>query len=352
MKDLRNSKYMNEIINKINEVISNLKEKIPFKKPGTDSDDDTVLEEGANETPTEDEDEKNFDEMAEEQVEEEQASTNEKNDSNKRNKLIIQIVLGGLVLYLVYDEFFSPPEVEPSLEVSSKKSPVAQTPEPQKPDRPVKPPAPVPVPPPPVPVPPPPAVVKQPVPPSPVKKTSKIPSPGVQPGSPPASLGKIVNVSDKLAEGEKPEKLLGGPPPLKAEETEPGDSGEVLAQVPFQEGKTEKILVDSEKKTALAPSIEPPPKIRKKLEYTSPPDYTQSGRGLVYNCKGQHWACVDKSSYFQCRKNYFWARQENKPPECAIKNVYANDTDCHIVHEHYLNNQQSTDFCEVLEPTL
>ena len=361
---------MNEIKNKINEIVNNLKEKISFKKSNLDSDDDTALEEEINETQTDKEDEK----VAEDTVGEEWSSTTEDKDSGKKNKLIIQIILGGLVLYLVYDEFFSPSEVEPSPEITSEKSSTDQSTEPKKMVNSVTPVIPKPSPTPPQNLVKPPAATatQQPVqknlnaPPSSLEKTKNVSLPSSTSPENSSASEKSTEISASSSEkleissgvspppeklGTAPKKLLGGPPPLKAEEADPGASGEALAQIPVQ-GTTTQVPVDSKKEAASSSSTQPLPKIRQKLEYTAPPDYTQAGRGLVYNCKGQHWACVDKSSYFQCRKNYFWARQESKPPECAIKNVYANDTDCHIIHEHYLNNQQSTDFCKVLESTL
>ena len=83
----------------------------------------------------------------------------------------------------------------------------------------------------------------------------------------------------------------------------------------------------------------------KKLGYTAPPSYTRAGRGLVYNCKGLHWACVDKLSYLQCHENFKWAKRNKKPPECATKNVYASPADCEIVQSHFVSTSEPTPFC-------
>ena len=40
----------------------------------------------------------------------------------------------------------------------------------------------------------------------------------------------------------------------------------------------------------------PAPKKMEVKAYVAPPAYDNLGRGLVYNCKGRHWACVDKDS--------------------------------------------------------
>jgi hypothetical protein len=86
-------------------------------------------------------------------------------------------------------------------------------------------------------------------------------------------------------------------------------------------------------------------KIGKASKYVEPPTYDRPGRGLVYNCIGKHWACVDKFSFFQCRENYIWNKQKVKHPECVIKNVYSSEKDCSIVQSFYINNNEPTEFC-------
>ncbi len=80
-------------------------------------------------------------------------------------------------------------------------------------------------------------------------------------------------------------------------------------------------------------------------EYVEPPNYKRLGRGLVYNCVGRHWACVDKFSYFQCRENSKWSSANKKTPECVTKNVYASEKDCSVVQLHFINTREATDFC-------
>lgn|GEM_PF-1437243 len=87
--------------------------------------------------------------------------------------------------------------------------------------------------------------------------------------------------------------------------------------------------------------------IDRKMEYVEPPNYKRIGRGLVYNCTGGHWACVDKFSYFQCRENTKWSQVNNKGPECVVKNVYASDKDCGIIQLHYININEPTEFCNI-----
>jgi hypothetical protein len=79
--------------------------------------------------------------------------------------------------------------------------------------------------------------------------------------------------------------------------------------------------------------------------YTAPPEYFSRGRGLVYNCKGGHWACVDKESYFQCRDNQKWQKKENKTIECHTINVYSGYKDCKIIQLHNIHTLVKTKFC-------
>lgn len=86
--------------------------------------------------------------------------------------------------------------------------------------------------------------------------------------------------------------------------------------------------------------------VKDEVQYVEPPDYTRVGRGLVYNCKGGHWACVEREAYFQCRDNMLWNDENKKASECATHNVYASEEDCKTIHIHYVNTSQSTDFCK------
>jgi hypothetical protein len=82
------------------------------------------------------------------------------------------------------------------------------------------------------------------------------------------------------------------------------------------------------------------------IKYIPPPNYEKIGRGLVYNCKDHHWACVDKIRYFECHSNNLWNKQEKKNPECVpSKEVYESDKDCQIMQVHYINTVKKTSFC-------
>ncbi len=82
-----------------------------------------------------------------------------------------------------------------------------------------------------------------------------------------------------------------------------------------------------------------------KKEYVAPPKYDQIGRGLVYNCGGKHWACVDKPAYFQCKDNYLHNSTEGKAVECYPSEVYASYDDCKTVQIHHINMVKEVDFC-------
>ena len=81
-------------------------------------------------------------------------------------------------------------------------------------------------------------------------------------------------------------------------------------------------------------------------DYLAPPSYEVMGRGLVYNCKGKHWACVNRDAYFACRDNMRWNPTHHKPHECYLVNVYATEEDCRLIQIHNINFGEKTDFCE------
>ncbi len=85
---------------------------------------------------------------------------------------------------------------------------------------------------------------------------------------------------------------------------------------------------------------------QKEQEYVAPPTYEELGRGLVYNCKGKHWACINKDAYFKCRDNLKWNTAHSKPIECSTVNVYATNEDCELIQIHNINTREKTDFCK------
>lgn len=85
--------------------------------------------------------------------------------------------------------------------------------------------------------------------------------------------------------------------------------------------------------------------------YIEPPNYLRSGRGLVYNCKENHWACVDKFSYFTCFENQKWNEENSQSSECVTRDVYASASDCAAIQKFYVNKPEPTDFCGNQEST-
>ncbi len=111
--------------------------------------------------------------------------------------------------------------------------------------------------------------------------------------------------------------------------TEPSDN----------ESMTDKILEDLEKQVK-----KEQPKESKK-EYVAPPDYEYRGRGMVYNCSGKHWACVDGPSYKSCEDNYSSSKYLKKPIECYPFNVYDNQKGCEAMQNRLVSSNAKTDFC-------
>ena len=61
--------------------------------------------------------------------------------------------------------------------------------------------------------------------------------------------------------------------------------------------------------------------VPKKVKYMAPPDYTKFGRGLVYNCVLNHWACIDRPRWFECKGNEKFNDFYGKKKECHVVNV-------------------------------
>lgn len=81
------------------------------------------------------------------------------------------------------------------------------------------------------------------------------------------------------------------------------------------------------------------------VTYTAPPQYLDRGRGLVYNCKDGHWACISGGSYSRCQQNKKWNDQEKKNTECNPVEVYATDQDCLQAQKLKVDFSSDTSFC-------
>jgi hypothetical protein len=84
----------------------------------------------------------------------------------------------------------------------------------------------------------------------------------------------------------------------------------------------------------------------KELKQSGPPEYTRMGRGLVYNCKDGHWACLSKDEYATCKANRQWNEKNSKKLECFEVSVYATDKDCTTAQRIKVDSVAQTDFCK------
>ena len=80
--------------------------------------------------------------------------------------------------------------------------------------------------------------------------------------------------------------------------------------------------------------------------YVSPPDYEYRGRGLVYNCGGKHWACVDGPSYKNCEDNHAFQDKKNAKIECYPFNVYETTRGCELMQNRLVSSGAKTEFCK------
>ena len=87
-------------------------------------------------------------------------------------------------------------------------------------------------------------------------------------------------------------------------------------------------------------------KFQRSLSPVAAPDYNDIGRALVYNCKGQHWACVSTRSYKECGQNYNWNSTQGKMIECYPVETYMDDFDCESMQQFKIDSVANTDFCK------
>lgn len=82
-----------------------------------------------------------------------------------------------------------------------------------------------------------------------------------------------------------------------------------------------------------------------KTEYVAPPNYENVGRGLVYNCSGLHWACIDGPSYKTCEDNSSSTKYLKKKAECFPFNVYETQSGCEKMQNRMVSSSAKTEFC-------
>ncbi len=79
--------------------------------------------------------------------------------------------------------------------------------------------------------------------------------------------------------------------------------------------------------------------------YVSPPNYLNKGRGLTYNCKEKHWACLEKTEYRKCQKNHAYNQFHKKDIECYPSEVLKTVDDCARMQLKKVYRAPTTDFC-------
>lgn len=105
---------------------------------------------------------------------------------------------------------------------------------------------------------------------------------------------------------------------------------------------TESILKDLEVKVNATKEKE---NLIQALSPVAAPEYEIIGRGLVYNCAGKHWACIDSVSFKTCQQNYSWNSQKNKEIECYPLDNYDTMEDCAAVQQYKIDSVTDTKFC-------
>ncbi len=347
---------VDELKEKLNGFIEELKKKLPSKGRKQDSDDDEELED---EELSEEELEDDFDEATgkvevnpddlkdelddlddegeEGEEDEDIEEDDEEEKKKKQKKLLINGLLVVIIIYLSYDQFIGEGEAPtPTPAVQKQTKPVAKKPKKavKKKPRKVKKEQPVEKPTPAAKVTPVPTPVATPVP-TPVPTPKPTPMPTPEPTAEPAEEPKKIEKKEAMT------VVLG-------EDTKLGEKQDTQAQddsglSSMKDAIKKDLIQKSEDKKKIKESLE---LMEEDMDYVAPPNYKRLGRGLVYNCIDKHWACVDKFAYFQCRENFKYNKGHKKKAECVVKNVYASVEDCSVIQTHYINMGEPTGFCE------
>ena len=83
----------------------------------------------------------------------------------------------------------------------------------------------------------------------------------------------------------------------------------------------------------------------KQTKRPSNPDYNRGGRGLVYNCSGGHWACLDQTAFEDCKTVAIWEKKQGRSLACVPIQVYASLDDCARAQLEKINNMSSKEIC-------
>ena len=266
----------------------------------------------------------------------------------KINPVVLVAVLGGLALFVFYEE--EPAEVveQPKLKKmynKTKKIPKTETEAPAASDVPAdtaattepvaEEPAVV-VEPTTEPVAEEPAVVAEPTP----EPVAEEPAVVVEPTTEPVAEEPVVAVEPTTEPAPVEEPAVVDVPPIKTPTDVSADSVDGQVTSTDESSMTDKILEDLEKQV----KKDQPKEVKK--EYVTPPDYEYKGRGLVYNCAGKHWACVDGPSYKTCENNFSSTTYQKKNIECYPFNVYDTTKSCQMMQNRVVSSNAKTDFCK------
>lgn len=75
-------------------------------------------------------------------------------------------------------------------------------------------------------------------------------------------------------------------------------------------------------------------------------DFMRIGRGLIINCAGGHFACVDEISYNDCRLTQKINRANRVTSTCEPYNVYLTEKDCERAQYEAMEKQIASEFCK------
>ena len=264
-------------------------------------------------------------------------TSEEANQKKKKNSKIIQYIIIVALIVFVASDYIFPPE-EPTAEVKLKPRTKRQTNRYAPTDNVVDPPTDT--------------TEKKDVPPivetsdeSVVDVTSsEVPDPTSVPGDNLEPTGDATGLTLESKDEETPVVPSGNRDVLEPntdlnEPSLPDSTGVGESTVTDDANLTDQILEDLEKQANKTRTIE------QKKEYVAPPDYEYSGRGLVYNCAGKHWACVDAPSYLACEDNASSVKFLKMKTECHPFNVYETIQGCESVQNRMVSSSAKTGFC-------
>ncbi len=70
-------------------------------------------------------------------------------------------------------------------------------------------------------------------------------------------------------------------------------------------------------------------------------DYRERGAGLVYNCLGGHWACIDRVNYKKCQR-----LAAHQPPACRALRFFKSLKQCRAVQQAQIDKGTRPTFCQ------